>query len=70
MKILQRKIDDIRMAAPDILATGNPGCMIQIAHGLRAAGLTQVRVMHPIELMDLAYRSPRTVMPVDATTKS
>ena len=70
MKILQRKIDDIRMAAPDILVTGNPGCMIQIAHGLRAAGLTQVRVMHPVELMDLAYRSPRTVVPVDATTKS
>jgi glycolate oxidase iron-sulfur subunit len=57
MRILQRKIDDIRSTNVEVLATGNPGCMIQIAHGLRTAGITQTKVMHPVELLDQAYRS-------------
>jgi glycolate oxidase iron-sulfur subunit len=59
MRILQRKIDDIRTTHPDVLATGNPGCMMQIAFGLHRAGLTHMRVMHPVELLDQAYRSKR-----------
>ena len=55
MRILQRKIDDIRTTAADVVATGNPGCMLQIAHGLRQAGLDQMKVMHPVELLDQAY---------------
>jgi glycolate dehydrogenase iron-sulfur subunit len=57
MRILQRKIDDIRTAYADVLATGNPGCMMHIAYGLRREGLTHTRVMHPVELLDQAYRS-------------
>jgi Fe-S oxidoreductase len=57
MRILQRKVDDIRTANADVLATGNPGCMMQIAYGLRREGLTHMRVMHPVELLDQAYRS-------------
>jgi glycolate oxidase iron-sulfur subunit len=56
MRILQRKIDDIRTTTADVVATGNPGCMLQIAHGLRQAGLDQMKVMHPVELLDQAYR--------------
>jgi glycolate oxidase iron-sulfur subunit len=59
MRILQRKIDDIRTTNTDVLATGNPGCMMQIAYGLRRGGLTHMRVMHPVELLDQAYRSKR-----------
>jgi glycolate oxidase iron-sulfur subunit len=59
MRILQRKIDDIRATHANVLATGNPGCMMQIAFGLHRAGLTHVRVMHPVELLDQAYRSKR-----------
>ncbi len=59
MRILQRKIDDIRTTNTDVLATGNPGCMMQIAYGLREGGLTHMRVMHPVELLDQAYRSER-----------
>jgi glycolate oxidase iron-sulfur subunit len=55
MRILQRKIDDIRTTAADVVATGNPGCMLQIAHGLRQSGLDQMKVMHPVELLDQAY---------------
>jgi glycolate oxidase iron-sulfur subunit len=57
MRILQRKIDDIRTTNTDVLATGNPGCMMQIAYGLHQGGLTHMRVMHPVELLDQAYRS-------------
>jgi glycolate dehydrogenase iron-sulfur subunit len=57
MRILQRKIDDIRTTNTDVLATGNPGCMMHIAYGLRREGLTHTRVMHPVELLDQAYRS-------------
>jgi glycolate oxidase iron-sulfur subunit len=59
MRILQRKTDDIRATHADVLATGNPGCMMQIAFGLHRAGLTHMRVMHPVELLDEAYRSKR-----------
>jgi glycolate oxidase iron-sulfur subunit len=60
MRILQRKVDDIRTTTADVVATGNPGCMLQIAHGLRQAGLDHIKVMHPVELLDQAYRGQVT----------
>ena len=38
-----------------VVATGNPGCQLQIARGLRDSG-SQTRVVHPISLMAAAYR--------------
>jgi glycolate oxidase iron-sulfur subunit len=49
-QVLAAKIDALTAADPDVVATGNPGCMMQIAHGLRAHGST-VRVVHPVELL-------------------
>jgi glycolate oxidase iron-sulfur subunit len=40
---------------PAVIATGNPGCHMQIGAGLRAAGL-DTPVAHPVELLDLSYR--------------
>jgi glycolate oxidase iron-sulfur subunit len=57
MRILDRKIEDIRTTAAEILATGNPGCILQIGYGLRRVGDSKTRVMHPIELLDQAYQS-------------
>ena len=57
MRILDRKIEDIRKTDAEILATGNPGCILQIGYGLRKAGDSKTRVMHPIELLDQAYQS-------------
>jgi len=57
MRILERKIDDIRQTDSEILATGNPGCILQIGYGLRKAGDSGIRVMHPIELLDQAYQN-------------
>lgn len=45
MKLLDRKVEKIRAVTPDIVVTGNPGCMVQIAHGLRSKGLS-VELMH------------------------
>jgi glycolate oxidase iron-sulfur subunit len=56
MRILDKKVEDIRRTDAEVLATGNPGCMLQIAYGLRKAGLQRPRVMHPVELLDQAYR--------------
>jgi glycolate oxidase iron-sulfur subunit len=54
--VLRTKIERIRAAAPQVVATGNPGCLMQIGAGLAAAG-AQARVRHPIELLDDAYRA-------------
>jgi glycolate oxidase iron-sulfur subunit len=54
--VLDTKLDRLREAAPQVVATGNPGCLMQIGAGLAALGLpTQVR--HPVELLDDAYRA-------------
>ena len=57
MRILERKVEDIRQCRPAVVATGNPGCLLQIAHGLRKADLQHIQVMHPIEILDRAYGS-------------
>ena len=36
--VLDRKVKSILACAPDIVATGNPGCIMQIGAGLAAAG--------------------------------
>lgn len=38
-----------------LVATGNPGCMMQIGAGLRMEG-ARVEVVHPVELLDLSYQ--------------
>jgi glycolate oxidase iron-sulfur subunit len=54
-RLLRRKVQHVGNAAPDIVATGNPGCILQIQHGIRQAGKT-IEVVHPVELLDRAYR--------------
>jgi glycolate dehydrogenase iron-sulfur subunit len=54
--VLAAKIDGLRVAAPQIVATGNPGCLMQIGAGLAAARIP-AGVRHPIELLDDSYRA-------------
>lgn len=49
-----RKIDAIRRSGADVIATGNPGCLLQIQAGVKAAGLA-VKVVHPVQLLADAY---------------
>jgi Fe-S oxidoreductase len=52
--VLDRKMRSLGAADPDYVATGNPGCLIQLRGGVAAAGL-RAAVVHPIELLDRAY---------------
>jgi glycolate oxidase iron-sulfur subunit len=48
--VLAGKLDALAAADPDWIATGNPGCLMQLAAGARARGL-HARVVHPVELL-------------------
>src|SRR5213083_440263 len=37
--VLAPKLERLRAAAPQVVATGNPGCVVQLGAGLRAAGV-------------------------------
>jgi len=52
--ILDRKLNALAAEAPDIITSGNPGCLMQLQSGARRRGLA-VRVVHPIVLLDEAY---------------
>src|SRR5690606_35835448 len=57
--VLDAKIAELTSLdpAPDAVTTGNPGCLMQIGAGLRAAG-TGIPVVHPVQLLDAAYGRP------------
>ena len=55
-RILEHKMEHIAAAEPDVIATGNPGCMMQLRTGARLAGLN-APVVHPIELLAAAYEA-------------
>ena len=54
-RLLSRKITHVNKASPDIVATGNPGCILQIQHGIDQEG-KQIEVLHPVQLLDRAYQ--------------
>ncbi len=48
--VLASKLDALAAADPDWIATGNPGCLMQLEAGARERGL-RARVVHPVELL-------------------
>jgi glycolate oxidase iron-sulfur subunit len=56
MQILERKMETVNATGARIIATANPGCMLQLQAGVRMHGSGQ-RVMHVVEVLDLAYRN-------------
>jgi glycolate oxidase iron-sulfur subunit len=57
-RITADKVRAILSTGAEAVATGNPGCMMQIGAGLRMAGAS-VAVVHPLELLDESYRRGR-----------
>jgi glycolate oxidase iron-sulfur subunit len=53
--ILRKKMDAVNGTGADVIATANPGCMLQLRAGARLYGRGQ-RVAHVVELLDEAYR--------------
>ncbi|MGK6314006.1 glycolate oxidase subunit GlcF [Neorhizobium sp. DT-125] len=48
-----RKVKNIEATKPDVIATGNIGCITQIASG------TAIPILHTVELLDWAYGGPK-----------
>jgi glycolate oxidase iron-sulfur subunit len=54
-ELLDRKLKHIRSTRVNVVATANPGCLLQIINGARRENLP-LRVVHPITLLAEAYR--------------
>jgi len=54
--VLAPKLENIEATGAELVATGNPGCLMQIGAGLRRASI-RARTVHPVELLDESYRS-------------
>ena len=52
---IEPESSDDESVDPDVIASGNPGCLLQLGWGVKRAGL-QAEVVHPIELLDRAYQ--------------
>jgi glycolate oxidase iron-sulfur subunit len=52
--VLEEKLRNIQATGAKILATGNPGCQMQIGAGAILSGM-DLTVCHPVELLDEAY---------------
>jgi glycolate oxidase iron-sulfur subunit len=51
-RLRARKVANIEQTAPDVIATGNLGCITQIAGG------TRIPIVHTVELLDWASGGP------------
>ena len=58
-RLMERKVRNLLATRPDAIASGNPGCTLQIRAGLRQAG-EAVPVVHPVELLDRSLRGAGT----------
>jgi len=54
LQVLSRKMDNLAGTKAQIVASGCPGCQMQLNTGIQRHGLG-VRVVHPITLLDEAY---------------
>ena len=54
-KVLEPKLDHVHASGAVLVATGNPGCHMQIGAGLIRSG-SRVRCVHPVDLLDYSYR--------------
>ncbi len=63
----ERKARAILAAEPDVIATANPGCAVQLEAALRQLGRGDLRIAHPVELVAEAVSATRHVTPARAT---
>jgi len=54
MQILAKKMEQVNATGAEIVATANPGCLLQLEAGVRMHGKGQ-QVTHVVELLDRAY---------------
>lgn len=56
LQVLDHKIDNLESTQAQVIASGCPGCQMQLITGIQRRGL-DVRVVHPITLLDEAYEA-------------
>jgi glycolate oxidase iron-sulfur subunit len=54
--LLQRKLTHIEKTGANIVATGNPGCLLQLINGARDRHI-HLRIVHPVTLLAESYRA-------------
>jgi glycolate oxidase iron-sulfur subunit len=52
--VLAPKLERIKATGASLVATGNPGCLMQIGAGLAQSG-SNARSVHPVDLLDTSY---------------
>lgn len=52
--VLAPKLENIAETGASFVATGNPGCLMQIGAGLIRSG-SRARAIHPVDLLDASY---------------
>jgi len=55
MKVLDKKIDNVKNVEPDYVATCCPTCTMQLAYGLKRNGDTETKVVHPVQISQKSY---------------
>ena len=55
LRVLNSKMDDFETTGADVLATANPGCLLQLQYGVEDRGLS-ADVKYITDLLDEAYR--------------
>jgi glycolate oxidase iron-sulfur subunit len=53
-RVLEPKLANIATTGASMVATGNPGCLMQIGAGLLRTG-SRARAVHPVDLLDASY---------------
>ena len=53
-KVMDKKLDNLAGTNASMIASGCPGCQMQLNTGIKRRGLN-VRVVHPVTLLDEAY---------------
>ena len=53
-RVLEEKLKHVAESRAPLVATGNPGCLMQIGAGLHRAGIA-ARAVHPVDLLDASY---------------
>jgi len=67
-RVLDDKMADIAATGADLIVTSNTGCHLQLLAGVRRAGLS-AKVMHVVEVLDMAYRAEETKREVENGSK-
>ena len=51
-----RKVDNLLSTGAEAMASANPGCLLQLMHGLRQRGVKTMPAFHIVEILDASMR--------------